>query len=137
MTDIDIKAAVRDRDGYRCTKCGMTAAEHRERYRGRTLDVHRLSPGSEYTVEGCVTLCRKCHGPEPKQKSGTTGRVSFDADDEVVRRAIYIAAAMTGKSHNDVLNDIVRQCLGEYMALAKRAIERDEPAPRRKKGDAQ
>jgi hypothetical protein len=33
---------------------------------GRRLDVHRLTPGSPYSVEGCVTLCRACHGPERK-----------------------------------------------------------------------
>lgn len=60
-------------------------------------------------------------------------RVSFDADTEEVRRAVYIAAAMKGVSHNKVLNDLIREHLPEYIALAKQAIQDDEPTPRRRK----
>lgn len=62
-----VKRAVRDRDGQACTKCGIAIQEYRERC-DRELDVHRLTPGSVYTVDGCVTLCRACHGPEPRSK---------------------------------------------------------------------
>jgi hypothetical protein len=65
-----IKATVRDRDGHRCTQCGMTARRHRRRY-GRTLHVHRLLPGGPYTLEGCVTLCVRCHGDKPKSPVGS------------------------------------------------------------------
>lgn len=64
-----VKEAVRQRDGYRCTKCGLPQADHVAQY-GRRLDVHRLAPGSLYTPEGCVTLCKRCHGPEPRLKKG-------------------------------------------------------------------
>lgn len=56
MTVLDIKDAVRCRDGYRCVDCGLLQPVHR-----KTLDVHRVIPGSVYTLEGSVTLCRKCH----------------------------------------------------------------------------
>lgn len=69
MTTTKIKAAVRARDGYRCTKCNMTAEEHRKRY-GRTLDVHRIIPGSVYTVDGCVTRCKLCHSKEDQRLPG-------------------------------------------------------------------
>jgi cytochrome c553 len=69
MTESEIKAVVRYRDGNRCTKCGITAAEYR-RVAGRKLDVHRKTPGADYSVDECVTLCRKCHGPEPRRKRG-------------------------------------------------------------------
>jgi hypothetical protein len=61
-----IKDAVRRRDGYRCTKCGISNADHLTRY-SKTLHVHRLDPGSVYTVEGCETLCYQCHAGEPKK----------------------------------------------------------------------
>lgn len=64
-----IKQTVRERDGLRCTQCGMTTAEHFGVY-GRALDVHRVVPGSLYSLEGCVTICRRCHGPKPKRKPG-------------------------------------------------------------------
>jgi 5-methylcytosine-specific restriction endonuclease McrA len=65
-----VKRAVRERDGMRCVSCGMSNAEHLERY-GRILDVHRLTPGSLYAVdETCQTLCRPCHGPQPRRKAG-------------------------------------------------------------------
>lgn len=49
----------------RCTECGTSNDDHIA-FTGRALDVHRLNPGSPYSVEGCVSLCRSCHGPKPK-----------------------------------------------------------------------
>jgi hypothetical protein len=60
-----IKAAVRKRDQHKCRRCGMTSKKHREKLRGKDLEVHRLFPGSEYSVNGCITLCRWCHGLHP------------------------------------------------------------------------
>jgi cytochrome c553 len=65
----EVKALVRHRDGYRCQECGVTARQHVRKYK-KTLDVHRLVPGSRYTIKGCITLCRKCHGPQPKSPNG-------------------------------------------------------------------
>lgn len=70
MSVLEIKALVRFRDGNRCTECGLTNEEHLERY-GRLLEVHRLTPGSPYSVKECVTLCKPCHGPKPKRPRGT------------------------------------------------------------------
>lgn len=55
---ITIKAKVRDRDGG-CVVCGMTKEEHFAKF-GIDLDVHRIIPGSVYTIKGCVTLCKDC-----------------------------------------------------------------------------
>jgi hypothetical protein len=75
-----IKRAVRKRDGMRCVSCGMTDAEHLKRY-ARTLDVHRLTPGSLYAVdETCQTLCRPCHGPQPRRKPGEPDLALGDRD---------------------------------------------------------
>jgi hypothetical protein len=68
MTPAKVKTAVRARDG-KCVKCGITTEQHREEF-GYNMDVHRVVPGSFYTIEGCVTLCRKCHGPEPRTPRG-------------------------------------------------------------------
>lgn len=70
MNVMKVKAAVRARDGHKCVQCGMTNHQHRQRY-GSSLHVHRISPGSEYTLEGCETLCYRCHGPKPKWVWGT------------------------------------------------------------------
>jgi hypothetical protein len=66
MIESKIKILVRERDGYRCVECGMTAEDHVEKF-GKTLSVHRLIPGSEYTVEGCKTYCLPCHTEEHRR----------------------------------------------------------------------
>jgi hypothetical protein len=60
-------------------------------------------------------------------------RVSFDAESEEVRRAIRIAAAMTGQDADDILNGLVKTHLAKYVELARQAIAEDEPAPRKKR----
>jgi hypothetical protein len=67
-TELQIKQAVRDRDGNRCRDCGMTGEESRKKY-GKELDVHRLLPGSYYLERSCVTLCRACHAKKPKKRA--------------------------------------------------------------------
>jgi hypothetical protein len=67
---LKIKAAVRFRDGLCCTECGMTQADHYKTY-GTDLQVHRLVPGSPYSIEGSVTLCRSCHAGKGISKHGS------------------------------------------------------------------
>ena len=66
-----IKAAVRKRDDYRCKDCGISNNEYMEKT-GRLLEVHRIVPGSLYTVEGCETLCQQCHGSRSLSASAST-----------------------------------------------------------------
>ncbi len=66
----EVKISVRKRDRYRCVECGMTAQEHLEQF-DRNLEVHRVVPGSVYTVDGCITLCRICHNGKPKSPRGS------------------------------------------------------------------
>lgn len=88
-----IKDAVRERDGMACTRCGMTNEEH-VGAQGRSLHVHRIEPGSAYTLEGCLTLCVRCHGAEPKSAPGTgTGRRMIAADPALYERLAARAAA--------------------------------------------
>jgi hypothetical protein len=69
QTELAIKAAVRERDGYSCVDCGMSNDEHVVRY-GSVLEVHRKSPGKRYSVVGCETVCKTCHGKRPKSPYG-------------------------------------------------------------------
>lgn len=64
-----VKKAVRARDGMRCTMCGKTNEQHVAAH-GCVLEVHRTTPGSLYTIEGCVTVCRDCHHTLPRRKPG-------------------------------------------------------------------
>jgi hypothetical protein len=76
MTTAEIKSLVRERDRLCCTICGMTADEHLAHF-GHTLHVHRLVPGSLYTVEGGITLCKPCHGTMPRRENGTPDLASL------------------------------------------------------------
>jgi hypothetical protein len=68
-----VKAAVRLRDGMRCIDCDLTNEQHVKRY-GRQLDVHRTTPGSPYTLDGCVTACRRCHRRRHRKAFSVTRR---------------------------------------------------------------
>ncbi len=65
LSELDLKAKVRERDGFKCRDCGKTQDQHIEET-GKILDVHRVIPGMEYLEFWCVTLCRTCHGSKPK-----------------------------------------------------------------------
>lgn len=80
-----VQADVRDRDGYACTKCGMTQAEHFEKH-GIQLHVHRVVPQSDYTLEGCVTMCVTCHQNTPH--STRTGATMSKAQREQRKREL-------------------------------------------------
>src|SRR5947209_7791211 len=89
MTESEVKALVRQRDGYRCTECGITNDDHL-RTHGCSLHVHRLNPGTAYTINGCVSLCYSCHGPKPRKPRGfidTGGRIreSFHLTEALLR----------------------------------------------------
>lgn len=47
----------------------MSQDEHRSKF-GRGLHVHRTTPGSHYTLEGCVTVCGPCHVTLPRRAYG-------------------------------------------------------------------
>jgi DNA-binding XRE family transcriptional regulator len=70
MSREQAKRSVRERDRC-CARCGMTNPESLARW-GRGLEVHRVTPGSPYTPEGCSLRCRSCHAAEPKRPAGQT-----------------------------------------------------------------
>jgi hypothetical protein len=63
-----IKMSVRERDGNRCVDCGFSPGAGQD-----NLHVHRLIPGSQYTVDGCIAVCPKCHARR-HQKPGNPPR---------------------------------------------------------------
>ena len=113
-----IRALVRHRDGYRCQGCGMTAIEHIEKY-GRTLDVHRIVPGSPYTIKGCTALCRTCHGPQPRLKSGDQNSEKITVSPpKRLRQAIRKLAAKERRKVAQLLVLLVEEAMvtrGEYV----------------------
>ena len=129
-----IKLKVRERDGYACTACGMSEADHIERT-GRVLDVHRLVPGSDYTMAGCVTLCRPCHGPQPRLPQGQ-GKprplpiLHVQVESELRRAMDDHIAAFNGKNDSKVSIRSTTEC-------ALKAYLREKGFwPRKKKGAA-
>ena len=111
MTVLEIKALVRFRDGNRCTECGLTNEEHLERY-GRSLEVHRKTPGSKYAVADCQTLCRSCHGPKPKRPRGT-----YDSPYRIVTLPAVLATPLQEVADDNVtdLTTEVKQAVREYL----------------------
>jgi hypothetical protein len=120
VNDLEIKDAVRARDGHKCRDCGMTSEEHVAKY-GRELDVHRLLPGSVYEVDWAVTLCRACHGDKPRTVSDAYfwGRERtgihfahwnmYDPDDADLMRRLDHLAEEQGLDAEALLNRILRE----------------------------
>lgn len=97
MNSLYVKAAVRERDGYKCVDCGKTSEQAIEET-GRELHVHRLEPGSEYALIGCVTVCKKCHGIRHRKGDARLGTLGLSkpvgrqsiARDEADEPSFYI-----------------------------------------------
>jgi 5-methylcytosine-specific restriction endonuclease McrA len=121
VTEIEIKKAVRARDNYACTNCGMTDQQHKATF-GRSLEVHRVAPGSPYTVNGCVTLCKPCHGPQPKSPHGSPSSRTFKLPEEHNRRLRQLA-----RRNRRFLGTELAIAVEEY--LAKNGLWPPPPAP--------
>jgi hypothetical protein len=99
-----IKASVRERDGHCCVDCGMTTAEHMTRY-GRRLDVHRKQPGSRYTVDGCETVCKRCHRHKPvSRRRVPTGKPFMFRVPPAMREALE---SLTERNASTLTSEIV------------------------------
>lgn len=123
MTEQEIKAAVRARDGHCCTQCGMTRAQHFARYE-RDLEVHRLDPGSPYTLEGCILVCRACHGPLPKLRRGwnydKTMSVCLDVD---LYHMAGLIAFHAGADLDAYVNELLRPLIERDWPRALRTLD--------------
>jgi hypothetical protein len=107
-----IKAAVRARDG-RCTECGMSNEEHVSLC-GKQLHVHRVQPGSPYSLEGCVSLCKNCHARAPKRKPGEN---DTDSRGDMVRIPLthYKKMQVLARRHDRRVSKEVKLALEDYM----------------------
>lgn len=107
MNVVQFKEEVRSRDGGKCVSCGCSNSEHRLRT-GRQLDVHRKSPGSEYTLEGCETLCRRCHKQAHGRMRKRTKIVRLASD---VADHVAILSPIFGQTAPDFVSEILRPIL--------------------------
>ena len=94
----NIKDQVRERDGQKCCRCGLPDETYRA-VTGRSLDVHRLVPGSLYTVDGCVTLCGACHKKTPHPEKLSDRDRSVKISGETARQLLFVGASMRCPDH--------------------------------------
>jgi hypothetical protein len=120
-----IKIAVRLRDGMRCIDCDFTNEQHVERY-GRQLDVHRTTPGSPYSLDGCVTVCRPCHRKRQLQllALGIKGR-----SDRIIRVPLPLVEQLDRLAERHVSNATI-----EAIAAIREYLERKDLWPPPPKG---
>lgn len=121
MTEQEIKAAVRKRDGFLCVDCGITQGQHIEHF-GRGLDVHRLSPGSEYSIDGCVALCFSCHGIRHRKLP----RVAIT---HYCHRLADVVSVYTNKSVHDIVSEILEPSLIKKIESLNLPIPQKTPSP--------
>ncbi len=76
-----IKSTVKERDGYRCQDCGISEEQHIRDRQNRGLEVHRVIPGSPYSVAGCITLCLACHDKRPTERHVKTAEALMALQD--------------------------------------------------------
>jgi cytochrome c553 len=128
-----IKQAIRERDGLRCSLCGLTNEEHLALH-GTSLEVHRTVPGSLYTLDegACKTLCRRCHGPQPRRPRGA-GQPDLAYGEPLLAvrlpRDIYdrLQATAEGLSlkATSLLRLMIRQTLPAYESQAEEVRRRE------------
>lgn len=112
MSKLAVKAAVRERDGNACVECGMGYVAHVFQF-GRDLEVHRITPGSVYTVDGCVTLCMRCHDGKPVRKPG-------ESDQENPYMSVSVPLR-----YQPVLKELAERLGVSVTEIVRRAVDRE------------
>jgi hypothetical protein len=109
----------------------MTQEAHRAKFRNG-LQVHRLTPGSAYSIDGCVTLCIPCHSSCPKRPYGSLNLPyrTVLVDSEVIPLA-KAAALLEGKHYYEWLSDLVNEASAK--SIGRKPLKRKPPKPRPKR----
>jgi hypothetical protein len=121
-SDVEIRKAIRKRDGNKCRDCGMTSEESRKKY-DKDLDVHRLVPGCAYNHILCVTLCRACHAKKVKNTLSALFSADlrvfmfnmYDPEDRQMYDAIRRTAARRAVTHETVLVEALGHIAEEWL----------------------
>lgn len=120
MDILQLKEQIRARDGYRCAECGLTNDDHLTEW-GSSLEVHRVRPGSCYSLDPgvCVILCKTCHGSKPKSPRGSSPYWKFRLERELALKAGFIAYDQ-GKRLSEYINEILLPLVEEdFQSLLK------------------
>lgn len=136
MAEAKIKKAIRDRDGRKCVKCGLSERAHKRRY-GQSLHVHRLVEGGEYSLENGQSLCLPCHHAvhgrtftwRPKEK---TRKITVTLPAKVLEDLKWIAAyhgwdRPTLKTGIYRAAGIARRCLEEHNSDGRQEVRQLPP----------
>lgn len=59
---------VLERDGFKCLKCGMTAHQHKKKYRRLMTVDHIDGNKSNHVMDNLQTLCLPCHGAKDRKR---------------------------------------------------------------------
>lgn len=125
MSELALKAEVRERDGSKCCDCGMTTEEHFEKY-DQKLHVHRNVPGSVYSADGCDTVCKRCHGRRHREINAANRppiKMAIDTE-EKIRLAVKLASTKAGLSPSELINNMLRKQLAKEITDAERYTPR-------------
>jgi hypothetical protein len=104
------RRAVRERDGNCCADCGMVNKDHTAKY-GRGLHVHRLVPGSRYTVEGCILVCTPCHWLRHGAKQFKAQPIKFVPRNKGFLKSVSVGLSEVDLADLDTLKEYVRKKL--------------------------
>lgn len=94
-----LRAAVLERDGHKCVKCGMTDIEHKAKW-GRPITIdHKDKNRKNNTMDNLQTLCLSCHGRKDITRSLIERKVEKFKKEILKRRG-------SGESYQSIADDL-------------------------------
>lgn len=90
---------VLERDGYACVRCGMTDAQHKEKWnRPITVD-HKSKDRGDNSMENLQVLCLTCHGNKDLIAPLRVQRIPPHKQEILARR-------ITGETYQKIADDL-------------------------------